>query len=441
MKPAVLMLGWEFPPLINGGLGVACKGLGDALSQYLNVTMMIPQAALELVNMPDTGVELIGAEPPMAPLPTSLPQSEPSLHYAGVEKHLHHMEVAQIVADLRIYRPAADILVAAPLSRSTKSRQEKTINRLQQALPRESLYGQGLLGEVIEFSKQSTRVAAAKQFDIIHAHDWMTFWAGLEIQAKSGKPLVLHIHSLEYDRAGSDRFRNDVFSLEKFALEQADLVMPVSHYTARILETIYGIPAEKIFPVHNGGEAVTPYRKARPFPEKLVSFAGRITRQKGPARFLDMALQVLSQVDNVRFVMAGKGDMLSDMIEAVAMLGIGDRFHFTGFLNGDKLQDLYAMSDVFVLPSVSEPFGLAALEAAGMGTPCVVTDQSGVREILPSAPAVDSEDPAAMAAAVLEILQDADRAAALATQCQAEAAAATWDKAAFQVMRGYEMLG
>ena len=439
MKPSVLMLGWEFPPRINGGLGVACKELGEALSHYLNVTMVIPRAE----EMMTGGIlEVIGIND-VVETPPAASVSMPVLRYPAVATHLHHMEVAQVVANLQQYRPAAAILEAVPTVRDFRKPETRAIDHLQQPKKDVPYYGPGMIGEVIRFGKQSARLATAKGFDIIHAHDWMTCWAGLEIRAKSGKPLVLHIHSLEYDRAGAEHYRNDVFGLEKFALEQADLVIPVSHYTATILENIYGVDPAKIFPVHNG---VAPLPagfagRKKHFPEKLVTFAGRITRQKGPARFLEMALQVLAQEDHVRFVMAGKGDLLPDMIEAVAMLGIGDRFHFTGFLSPEALNDLYALSDVFVLPSLSEPFGLSALEAARHGAPCVLSAASGVLEVMPSAPVVPSGDAQGMAREVLSLLGNEERRARLAVLGRAEAARATWDAAALRVIQAYERLG
>lgn len=433
MKPVVLMLGWEFPPYINGGLGLACQGIGEALAQYLNVTMVIPRT-----TVPDEpgGMGFVGLD--------TLNDPEPALQeevaYPAIGKHLRHMKIERVHADISLYRRPDQILVSPERLYQPSRKKGKQVPPTLSNPSGKTLYGSDLIGEIIAYANKASALAPANGFDIIHAHDWMTFWAGLELRTKSGKPLVLHIHSTEYDRMAGTAYRNDVFSLEKHACEQADHVIAVSEYTAGVLQSVYGISATKITVIHNGISPVSTYRRKRAFPEKLVSFAGRITRQKGPARFLDMALRILERRDDVRFVMAGKGDLLPDMIDAVAMLGIGDRFHFTGFLDREKLHDLFAMSNVCVMPSVSEPFGLVPLEAIQFDVPVVLSTESGVREVLPMAPHASFDDPEALADQVCQLFDDRKQTGLLLTQLQEQIKTLTWDQAALKIIRLYDIL-
>ncbi|HOK51741.1 MAG TPA: glycosyltransferase family 4 protein, partial [Bacteroidales bacterium] len=243
-------------------------------------------------------------------------------------------------------------------------------------------------------------------FDIIHAHDWLTYPAGIAAKEISGKPLVVHVHATDFDRSGGN-VNPRVFEIEKHGMEMADKVITVSNWTRDIVINRYGIPPEKVITVYNAVEPLDEAEKInirRGIPDKIVTFLGRITMQKGPEYFVEAANKVLKKMNNVRFVMAGSGDMMNKIILRVAKLGIANRFHFTGFLNGDDVYRMYSISDVYVMPSISEPFGISPLEAIQSNVPVIISKQSGVAEVLNHAIKIDFWDVDAMADAIYGIL-------------------------------------
>jgi hypothetical protein len=317
---------------------------------------------------------------------------------------------------------------------------ETTIEQLA-AFKAGDLYGPDLGSKVIEFSKVAAKLAMLEPFDIIHAHDWMTFLAGVEVKKATGKPLVVHVHALQYDRAGADA-RGWIYDLEKYGMEEADRIIPVSRYTGEIIATHYGINPNKIRPVHNGADPVEAFETKKKFPEKLVLFLGRLTSQKGPEFFLETASRVIAVNPHVRFVVAGTGEKLRPLIESGAFRGLGAHFHFTGFLDKEKVNDLLSMTDVYCMPSVSEPFGLSALEAAQFGIPAVISKQSGVAEVLQGALKADYWDVELMARHINDLLTDDELRAKVIEQAKLDIAASTWDAAAAKVLKIYmELLG
>ena len=303
----------------------------------------------------------------------------------------------------------------------------------------DKLYGEDVGQKVYEFS-QALKVQGLKyDFDVIHAHDWMTYQAGLELKAVTGKPLVVHLHASQYDRAGPDA-RGWIYDIERNGMHGADLVIPVSNYTGTIVENHYGVSAAKIRTVHNGAERVDTFKSKKKFPEKVVLFLGRLTAQKGPEFFLEIASLVMAQNSNVRFVMAGTGEKMRHLIEAGAFKGLGGRFHFTGFLNKDKVNELLSMTDVYCMPSVSEPFGLSALEAAQFGIPAVISKQSGVAEILKGALHADFWDTELMAEHINSLLTDEKLRDEVVANSHADIAASTWEAASEKIVRLYEEL-
>jgi glycosyltransferase involved in cell wall biosynthesis len=282
----------------------------------------------------------------------------------------------------------------------------------------------------------ATAIALTKEFDVIHAHDWMTMIAGMEIKARTGKPLVVHVHSLEYDRSGEDS-RGWVYQVEKKGMESADVLMPVSEYTAKIIEEHYKIDKNKISTVHNGIRKVTPFRSEPKFPEKIVLFVGRLTRQKGPEHFLDIASKVIEKEKNVRFIMAGTGDYYRQLLEKSAYRELSDRFHLTGFLNSEKLNNLLSMSDVYCMPSVSEPFGLSAVEAVQFGVPCVISKQSGVAEVLNGSLKFDFWDITKASDYIINLLSDNTLRDRVVSDGQRDLQHISWDISAEKVINAY----
>jgi glycosyltransferase involved in cell wall biosynthesis len=267
-------------------------------------------------------------------------------------------------------------------------------------------YGPNLMEEVSRYALVSSAIARQEQFDVIHAHDWLTYPAGIAAKKISGKPLVVHVHATEFDRSG-EHVNKPVYDIEREGMAEADLIITVSNLTRQIVIDRYGIPAEKVITVHN---AVEPVERpdmegvTKNVREKVVTFLGRVTYQKGPDYFVEAANKILKRDSNVRFVMAGSGDLLNKMIRRVAQLKISTKFHFTGFLAGPEVDTMFAMSDVYVMPSVSEPFGISPLEAMRSNVPVVISKQSGVAEVLQHALKVDFWDVDALADAIYGIL-------------------------------------
>jgi glycogen synthase len=423
-KPKVLMLGWEFPPLINGGLGVACLGLCKALRKHADISLILPKSdpAYVLENVELVGLNNIDID--------SLRKIDSTLHY----KEFSNVEYVD--ANISPYETTGIPYVNFDILKSVTEHEYK-ITGPKNVFQNGDVYEGDVISKVIEYAKYSARLASEKEFDIIHCHDWMTFLAGLEIKALTGKPLVLHVHSLEYDRGGPES-RGWVYDIEKLVMNSADLIIPVSSYTGSIAQSHYDVDPKKIFPVHNGADAVHVFHNTKDFPEKLVLFLGRITGQKGPQYFLDVAAKVIASFPDVRFVMAGTGDRLRGLIETGAYKQIGTKLHFTGFLNKEKVNKLLSIADVYCMPSVSEPFGLSALEAAQFGIPCVISKQSGVSEVLLGALKADFWDVEKMANHIISLLNNDALREAVIRDAFNDLQVCTWDRAAEKISNVYK---
>lgn len=301
-------------------------------------------------------------------------------------------------------------------------------------------YGKNLMEEVRRYAIVASAIARNNTFDVIHAHDWLTYLAGIEAKRVSGKPLVVHMHATEFDRSG-ENINQQVYAIEREGMEAADIVVAVSHLTRNIVISRYGISPEKVITVHNGVEP--PVDEARikikkHLKEKIVTFLGRITYQKGPEYFIEAAHKVLQKDSNVRFVMAGSGDLLPKMIRRVAQLKIATHFHFTGFLKGDDVDRMFGLSDVYVMPSVSEPFGISPLEAMRSSVPVIISKQSGVAEVLKHALKIDYWDVDAMADAIYGLLNYPSLSGMFRTHGKTEVENIKWDQAGIKVKNIYK---
>lgn len=384
------MFGWEFPPFNSGGLGVACLGLTRALSGL--------------------GMEIIFV------MPKRLDIQAPW---------------ARIVSGDGTIKTFNSPLTAYVTSKSYRNDGEG-----------HAMYGSDLFAEVTRYGEFGGRIAVEEQFDVIYAHDWLSFKAGLAAQHASGKPLVVHVHATEFDRTGGQSVNKAVYGIEKEAMEKADAVVAVSEFTKKIIIERYGISAEKVSVVYNGidettsperQEEVTRLRALKRNGQKIVLFLGRITLQKGPDYFLRAAQKVLEHDKDVLFVVSGSGDLEADMMTFAADLGIAQNVFFTGFLRGKDRDEMYAAADLFVMPSVSEPFGIAALEAMRMGKPVLISKQSGIAEVVNSALKVDFWDVEKMTESILSILNSPALRYSLGEQAKLEAERITWNKAATRV--------
>lgn len=422
----VLKLGWEFPPLINGGLGIACLGLSRALAKQVDLRVVVPKADpdAQFDGFQLTGLNAVRVE--------DLQKVEGRYRYESfaqvqrVPVHLDPYEFGEAAMIDHLHDvPGGEV----KFSHTTR----KQLEQFRMG----DLYGSDLGDRVIEFSKIAAKLAMQDDFDVVHAHDWMTFLAGVEVKKATGKPLVVHVHASQYDRAGADA-RGWIYDIEKYGMREADRVIPVSIYTGQVCAAHYGIDEAKIRPVHNGADPVEVFTTRKKFPEKLVLFLGRLTAQKGPEFFLEIAARVLASNPDVRFVVAGTGEKLRPLIETGAFHGLGGHFHFTGFLNKEKVNELLSMTDVYCMPSVSEPFGLSALEAAQFGIPAVISKQSGVAEVLCGALVADFWDTELMAKHINDLLTDDDLRDRVVEQAKRDIAASTWDAAADKVVSIYQ---
>ncbi|MEP7168961.1 MAG: glycosyltransferase [Bacteroidota bacterium] len=431
-KPRVLMLGWEFPPVINGGLGVACHDLCIAMGEHAKVTMIIPKSNPEfkVKNLNLIGLNNIDAN--------TLKSIDNVEEYINVES-VHYIE-----SDLNPYY-SYGLIRNQP--NGTKHHHHGPKNQYIKNIEIEGekfnvfhiddLYGGDVIGKVNTFGEIAAKIAVNLDFDIIHAHDWMTMKAGSEIKKQTGKPLVMHIHSLEVDRGGTES-NGFARMIEKNGMNDADVLMPVSNFTGEIIKKYYGINGDKIFPVHNGIRPVKTFKSERPFDEKVVLFVGRLTRQKGPDFFLQIATRVLEKMPDVRFIMAGQGDSFKNIMDISANKEMGNRFHVTGFLNMDKVHYLLSIADVYCMPSVSEPFGLSAVEAAQFGVPVVISKQSGVGEVLHGSMKFDYWDINHAADYIIALLNDKVLREKIVEDANKDLQNISWENSAKKVMEGYE---
>lgn len=421
----VLMFGWEFPPHITGGLGTACYGMTRGLlKQGAEVLFVVPKAygdederAVRIVNASDVTVDIHDSE------------------FREFAENFTYMEVGSNLV------PYLDPEEFAKVTGETKTRKEKSEKSIfSRKYEFSGKYGKDLMEEISRYALVAGTIASQYDFDVIHAHDWLTYYAGMAAQKVSGKPLVAHIHATEFDRTG-ENVNTIVYDIERRGMMAADRVIAVSNLTRTIVIEKYGIDSNKVFTVHNAIEPVDKpeaLNVKKAVPEKVVTFLGRITFQKGPEYFIETAHKVLQKDRNVRFVMAGSGDMLNKMIRRVAQLKIADRFHFTGFLRGEAVDRMFALSDVFVMPSISEPFGLVPLEAMRTNVPVIVSKQSGVAEILKHAIKVDFWDVEGTADAIYGLLHYKALSQMFIRYGKEEVDSLKWEYAAVKIMDVYK---
>lgn len=385
----VLMFGWEFPPHISGGLGTACYGLVKGLVHHnQDIIFVVPK--------------LWGDEEPLADFVNA---SDVTIDYREkkfkkIWKNMTYLEVSSFLVPYlgpEEFKKYTDYTV--------HDRMDVDESVFSNKFEFSGKYGKDLMMEVSRYALVAAQIAKSKEHDVIHAHDWLAYPAGIAAKEISGKPLVAHIHATEFDRSG-ESVNKPVYDIERAGMQAADHVVAVSHLTRKVVIEKYGIHPDKVSVLHNAvlDASIIKSSTMKNVPEKIVTFLGRITFQKGPEYFVEAAKKVIDRDPNVRFVMAGNGDLLNKMIERVAELGMGTKFHFTGFLKGKDVDDMYAISDVYVMPSVSEPFGIAPLEAVRHNTPVIISKQSGVAEVLRNAIKIDFWDVDAMADAIFGLL-------------------------------------
>jgi len=421
----VLMFGWEFPPHITGGLGTACFGLTRGLAKKnVEVIFVVPKA---FGDEDKSSIRLVAAE--------DIDVSHTEVELSEFWKKMHYLEISSNIVPYVDPEEFQKMIEQAELEKKLE-KSSTTVRKFKFS----GKYGANLLEEVTRYALIATNIALSKDFDVIHAHDWLTYPAGIAAKMVSGKPLVVHVHATEFDRSG-ENVNQSVYEIERRGMTVADRVITVSNLTRNIVITRYGIPEEKVITVHNAvdftnGNSILNVNKA--VPEQIVTFLGRVTFQKGPDYFVEAANKVLKKHDNVRFVMAGSGDMLNRMIRRVAELGISHKFHFTGFLKGQDVNRMFQLSDVYVMPSVSEPFGISPLEAMRSSVPVIISKQSGVAEVLKYALKIDFWDVDAMADSIYGLLNYKALSNFFIRHGQEEVNNLKWENAAQGVKEVYE---
>lgn len=386
----VLMFGWEFPPHISGGLGTACYGITKGLAANgVEVLFVMPsasgdedQSSARIINASDVAVYD---------------------SFTNIDEYLGKVQFLRVGSNLMPYISPENYSLLSEEERHFQTMEFTTHFRSKYKFS--GKYGANLYEEVARYAMVGGAIAAENDFDVIHAHDWLTYLAGIAAKRVSGKPLVVHVHATEFDRDGED-YNTIVYDIEKRGMSEADRVITVSDWTRNIVINRYGIDASKVVTVHNAVDfsGRSDIKVNRTVKEKVVTFLGRVTLQKGPEYFIEAARKVLDRCNNVRFVMAGSGDLLNRSVRRVAQLGMADKFHFTGFLRGADVQKMFAYSDVYVMPSVSEPFGISPLEAMISNVPTIISKQSGVAEVLRHAIKVDFWDIDALADSIYALV-------------------------------------
>jgi glycogen synthase len=444
------MFGWEFPPHISGGLGTACFGLTQALAkENIKILFVVPRA------FGDEDMELIDAGKVVL-AKTESPLEKKTESIAGIKRDIIQEEPQATT----IYVPSAILPYVPTLSFSEESQLTKW-NYQFKGHPKNPLvtsssralhssrsshqlaggYGPSLMEEVKKYAEIGGEIAKQNDFDVIHAHDWLTYLAGVEAKRISGKPLIVHVHATEYDRAGENP-NEQIRSIEQKGLDEADEIIAVSEWTKEILIDRYKISEDKVTVVHNGvmPKSKVPFTKMPSISKQVVTFVGRITHQKGPQYFIEAAQKVLEKFPEAHFIMAGGGDLLPQMIEKVAHLRLSSHFHFTGFLKSDQMDQVWSISQVYVMPSVSEPFGITPLEAIQAGVPVIISNQSGVSEVMPHAIKVDFWDTNALANAISSVLKHKSLSKTLSKQAYQEMKYLGWEKAAKKINQLYHEL-
>lgn len=362
------MLGPGEPSTVNSGLGVAAKELSSRIDKLCDLTVIQSSDLIPISHIENN---------------TSL--SDQNISFDQFSDFNVVSEISQINVESTINPYWSD-------QNSSRIKED-----IRQKHP--------IKEQLLSFSNHITKAAKQVNYELIYAHDWINFRAAIDLKKSINKPMVLHVHSLDYDRNCGNQ-GSWVYDLEREAFELANTVICVSNYSKRVIETVYGIDPHKIKVVHNGYSQVENIEHKSPFKEKIVLFVGRLTGQKGPTKFLEIAEKVHEKYPNSRFIMAGEGDLYKTLIEAGAHSTIANKFHITGFLNTPDLQKTYAMSNVYCMPSVSEPFGLTALEAAGAELPLVISKNSGASEVLTAAMTSEYSDSTAFAEQIVSLLKN-----------------------------------
>ncbi|MEW6055109.1 MAG: glycosyltransferase [Bdellovibrionota bacterium] len=466
-KPVqVLMLGWEYPPRFAGGLGKACSGLSQAMASLgCQITFVLPTFPKRIV---ESHLRVVGARELL--VESGWPKELQIHSHVQREAVQSPGNIVRIETEAKLFpygkHPTGELppsvlrMLGETFERVTKKlgverqtfQKEWASTEPEPYVPplpnprkeeKEEIYGSNMWEEIERYCFAVRQLGKSHEVDVVHAHDWMSFPAALEYKRMNPRaPVFMHVHATEYDRSG-ENVNTDVFRVEREGFRAATHIFAVSRYTAGIIEKLYGIPREKITVVYNapdeGAKQMISSPKAQRSPH--VVFLGRLTFQKGPDHFLEAAKMVIDaapkRLGKVQFIFCGTGDMLDKLRSQAFRLGIEDRVHFAGFVEPRHVDQILMKSRVLVMPSVSEPFGLVALEAIHCGIPVILSKQSGVREVLHRALQVDFWDHEKLADQILAALRLKELSRQLVDEGMEQIRALSWEKSAHTVINSY----
>jgi len=401
----VLVLTWEFPPLIAGGMGMACYGMISALlNKGVEVDLILPTK--EFVYFPLRVCEDVD-KLPVKFIDESLQKEFESVKFKDIQEKLEYIGITEHPETYWSQESATVLFKEMKNLYETERVETIEKGKVWRDLASNLSGEEDIFKKVQEFTLRAERLAALIQFDVIHAHDWLTYPAGMLLKKLTNKPLVVHVHATEFDRAGGTG-NEKIHKIEHAGMIYADSVIAVSKYTAQMIMSRYMIDTAKIQIIHNAYtvQAGANSEKCRLFSGPTILFLGRITLQKGPDYFLEVADKVLESHPEARFIMAGTGDMGRKLIRKSAALRLKNRFLFSGFLNRNQVDTILRASDIYMQPSVSEPFGIAPLEAMAYGVTAIISKQSGVAEIVKNAFKIDFWDVDRMAETLIYLIEN-----------------------------------
>jgi len=406
------MFGWEFPPHTVGGLGNVTYHLTNALVDLgIQLTLFLP------VNAKSENVRIVSANLSVNCIETVLMPYMNEKSYKLAVKNLKE-DYQQLYGN------------------SSQGKKRFVINQLLIEKGNSTIYSGNLIEEIELFAQKCRPLIEKENFDVIHCHDWLTFKAGLIAKEITGKPLILHVHTTELDRSCGGRY-DKAFEIEKECFDKADKIIAVSHYTKNKIVEGYGIDPNKIEVVHNAIQ-FNGQRAARNIKrKKIVLYFGRLSLHKGPDYFIKAARKVLEYEPDALFVVAGGGEMLPELVNMVCKMGLGNKVLFTGKVTDEEVHKIYEAADVYVMPSVSEPFGITALEAASHGTPIIISKNSGAKEVLRHCLEVDFWDTEEMANKIVSILRYPQLSTEMTLNSYKELDRISWKRRAEEVIEIY----
>ncbi|MEJ5273085.1 MAG: glycosyltransferase [Spirochaetota bacterium] len=438
----ILFLTWEFPPMISGGLAMACYGMVKSLlKRNIEIILILPtkiDAYFVLKNEKDiddlkpTFINDVDKEKYEDLFHDKIYTQSEIFEFLGICEGINGYSSSNKLKQVLLF---SNFFFEIENNLSNQNQL-----RIFEELKTNLLSSEDLFRKVREYTNKVSKCLYLIDFDIVHAHDWLCYPAGILASKTKSKPLVSHIHATEFDRSGGVGDER-IHKIEYIGMTLADRVISVSNYTANLIVNRYRIDTAKIRVIHNAFHLKNIHKeKRRIFKDPVILFLGRITLQKGPEYFLEVAKRIIKIYPMVRFIMVGTGDLATKMIKSSAKERLLTRFLFTGFLNREEVESILSATDIMILPSVSEPFGIAPLEAMSFGIATIISKQSGVSEIVENVYKVDFWDIDQMTSIILDLLSDPNKMVKIGQLAAEEVTKIQWDKSAMMIEKCYKEL-